>query len=115
KLPPREALHLSLLFGAGRLSLPVGSETVPAAPPIGSLRRMAEGDGQIAARTPLSSFLAPMVTLRMRANSPHNQPGCALSCICRELTRSWSMSLHLDLHPLRLGRGTRSGVAPSWF
>src|SRR4029434_2500245 len=25
------------------------------------------------------------------------------------------MSLNLDLRPLRLGRGTRSGVAPSWF
>src|SRR4029434_3274129 len=25
------------------------------------------------------------------------------------------MSLSLDLHPLRLGRGKRSGVAPSWF
>src|SRR4029434_4844501 len=56
-----------------------------------------------------------MVTLRMRANSPHNQGDCALSLICRGLTRSWSMSLSLDLHPLRLGRKTRSGAAPSCF
>src|SRR4029434_8590792 len=35
--------------------------------------------------------------------------------MCRGLTRSWSMSLSLDLHPLRLGRGTRSGAAPSCF
>src|SRR4029434_3312804 len=34
---------------------------------------------------------------------------------CRGLPRSWSMSLSLDLHPLRLGRGTRSGAAPSCF
>src|SRR4029434_2491338 len=26
-----------------------------------------------------------------------------------------AMSLNLDLHPLRLGRGTRSGAAPSCF
>src|SRR4029434_10160884 len=44
KLPPLEALYLSLLFGAGSLSLSVGNETAPAAPLIGSLRRMAEGD-----------------------------------------------------------------------
>src|SRR4029434_634981 len=31
---------------------------------------MAEGNGRIAARNPLRSSLAPMVTLRMRANSP---------------------------------------------
>src|SRR4029434_6521647 len=56
-----------------------------------------------------------MVTLRMRANFLHNQGGCARSGVCRKLTRSWSMSLSLDLHPLRLGRGTRSGAAPSCF
>src|SRR4029434_9852479 len=76
---------------------------------------MAEGNGRIAARNPLRPSLAPMVTLRMRANFLHDQGGCALSWSCRGLTSAWSMSLSLDLHPLRLGRWTRSGAAPSCF
>src|SRR4029434_4162179 len=52
KLPPREALYLSLLFGAGSLSLFVENETAPAAPLIGSLRRIVEGDGRTAALSP---------------------------------------------------------------
>src|SRR4029434_3514371 len=79
KLPPREAIHFLLLFGAGSLSLSVGNETAPAAPLIGSPLRMTEGDGRTAACTPLLSFSAPMVTLRMRANSQRSLPGWALS------------------------------------
>src|SRR4029434_7857374 len=49
---------------------------------------MAEGNGRIAARNPLRSSLAPMVTLRMRANSPGR--------LCSELNLSGTNPLMVN-------------------